>query len=168
MRTGVRLAIDLGTRRIGVARSDAAGILALPVETVYRDGGQELFRIAELVAEHEAKEIIIGLPRLLSGKEGKNAADVREWGAELEQLLPTCNIRLVDERLTSVSAHQQLRSAGVGGRDHKSVVDQQAAVLILEQALEIERRTGRPPDCRWPTDLKAREPDEPRGRKWRG
>ena len=52
MRTGVRLAIDLGTRRIGVARSDAAGILALPVETVYRDGGQELFRIAELVAEH--------------------------------------------------------------------------------------------------------------------
>ena len=145
MRTGVRLAIDLGTRRIGVARSDAAGILALPVETVYRDGGQELFRIAELVAEYEAKEIIIGLPRLLNGKEGKNAADVREWGAELEQLLPTCNIRLVDERLTSVSAHQQLRSAGVGGRDHKSVVDQQAAVLILEQALEIERRTGRPP-----------------------
>ena len=86
MRTGVRLAIDLGTRRIGVARSDAAGILALPVETVYRDGGQEMFRITELVAEYNAQEIIIGLPRLLSGKEGKNAADVRAWGAELEQL----------------------------------------------------------------------------------
>ena len=115
MRPGVRLAIDLGTSRIGVARSDAAGILALPVETVYRDGGQELFRIAQLATEYGAKEIIIGLPRLLSGREGKNAADVRSWGAELEQLLPTCNIRLVDERLTTVSAHQQLQSAGMRG-----------------------------------------------------
>lgn len=145
MRPGVRIGIDLGTRRIGVARSDTAGTLALPMETVYRAGGQELYRIAELVAEYDAKEVIIGLPRLMSGKEGKNAADVRAWGAELEQLLPTCNIRLVDERLTSVSAHQQLRSAGLGGREHKNVVDQQAAVLILEQALEIERRTGQAP-----------------------
>ena len=145
MRHGVRISIDLGTRRIGVARSDAAGTLAFPVETIYRDGGQELFQIAELVAEYEAKEIIIGLPRLLSGREGKNAADVRSWGAELEQLLPTCNIRLVDERLTSVSAHRQLRSAGLGGRQHKNVVDQQAAVLILEQALETERQTGKIP-----------------------
>ena len=145
MRPGVRLSIDLGTRRIGVARSDAAGTLAFPLETVYREGGQELFRIVELAAEYDAREIIIGLPRLLSGKEGKNAADVRSWGAELEQLLPTCNIRLVDERLTSVSAHRQLRSAGLGGRQHKNVVDQQAAVLILEQALEIERLTGKIP-----------------------
>ena len=145
MRPGVRLSIDLGTRRIGVARSDAAGTLAFPVETVYREGGQELFRIVELAAEYDAREIIIGLPRLLSGKEGKNAADVRSWGAELEQLLPTCNIRLVDERLTSVSAHRQLRSDGLGGRQHKNVVDQQAAVLILEQALETERQTGKIP-----------------------
>lgn len=145
MRPGVRLAIDLGTSRIGVARSDAAGILALPVETVYRDGGQELFRIAQLATEYDAKEIIIGLPRLLSGKEGKNAADVRSWGAELEQLLPTCNIRLVDERLTTVSAHQQLQSAGMRGRKQRSVVDQQAAVVILEQALNIERQTGKAP-----------------------
>ena len=70
---------------------------------------------------------------------------MRSWGAELEQLLPTCNIRLVDERLTSVSAHRQLRSAGLGGRQHKNVVDQQAAVLILEQALETERQTGKIP-----------------------
>ncbi|WP_071128252.1 Holliday junction resolvase RuvX [Varibaculum massiliense] len=145
MRPGVRLSIDLGTHRIGVARSDAAGTLAFPLETVYREGGQELFRIVELAAEYDAREIIIGLPRLLSGKEGKNAADVRSWGAELEQLLPTCNIRLVDERLTSVSAHRQLRSAGLGGRQHKNVVDQQAAVLILEQALETERQTGKIP-----------------------
>ncbi len=145
MRPGVRIGIDLGTRRIGVARSDAAGTLAFPVRTVYRAGGQELFEIADIVAEYQANEIVIGLPRLLSGREGKNASDVRSWGAELEQLLPTCNIRLVDERLTSVSAHQQLRSAGLGGRQHKSVVDQQAAVLILEQALTIERQTGQAP-----------------------
>ena len=145
MRTGVRIGIDLGEVRIGVARSDVTGQLCLPLETVYRSGGQEIFEIADLVEEYQAFEIVIGLPRLLSGAEGKNARDVRHWGKELAEVLPNCNVRLVDERLTSVSAHGQLSQAGVSARRQRKIVDQQAAVLILEQALAVEKNTGAAP-----------------------
>lgn len=142
IRRGVRLGIDLGEVRIGVAKCDCEGLLATPVETVYRADGAEIFDIVDIVEEYNAFEIIVGLPKHLNGEEGKNARDVRQWSQKLVSLLPNCNVRLVDERLTTVSAHASLRSAGVKGRKQRKVVDQQAAVFILEQALEIERRTG--------------------------
>lgn len=145
MREGVRLAIDLGEKRIGVARCDAEATMALPVETVYRCGGQEIYDIVDIVDEYQVMEIIIGLPRLLSGAEGKNSADVRQWAKNLSDIIPEITIRLVDERLTSVSAHRSLSAAGVQGRKQRFVVDQQAAVCILNQALEIERKTGSAP-----------------------
>lgn len=144
LRPGVRLGIDLGTKRIGVARCDSNALLCFPVETVYRANGQEIFDIIDIAKEYQAFEIIVGLPRLLSGKEGKNAKDVRKWCRNLTKSLPSCNIRLVDERLTSVSAHNQLSACGMSGISQREVVDQQAAVLILEHALEIETKTGSP------------------------
>lgn len=145
MRKGIRIAIDLGEKRIGVARCDSEATIALPVETIYRCGGQEIYDIADIVEEYQAIEVIIGLPRLLSGIEGKNSADVRQWAQKLSCVIPKIRIRLVDERLSSVSAHQALSAAGMRGQKQRSVVDQQAAVYILEQALEIERKTGNAP-----------------------
>lgn len=148
MRNGIRIAIDLGEVRIGVARSDASGTLALPIKTIRRNFGQELVEIAQLIAEYEAIEVILGLPLLMSGKEGKNTADVRQWAQKLKAQCPTITVRLVDERLTSVSAHQTLTSVGLKHSKHKAIIDQQAAVLILEQALNQEKNTGvAPGEC---------------------
>lgn len=141
----MRLAIDLGEVRIGVARCDESAQICLPVQTLYRAGGQEIYEILDLVDQYHPIEIIVGLPRLLSGKEGKNAADVRQWSRKLTKSLSKCNVRLVDERLTSVTAHQQLREAGRKSTHHRAVIDQQAAVLILQQALEIEAKSNQVP-----------------------
>ncbi|WZH53865.1 MAG: Holliday junction resolvase RuvX [Nocardioides alkalitolerans] len=142
--TGVRLGIDPGDARIGVARCDAAGILATPVETVRRGRG-DLDRIAELRAEHEAVEVVVGLPRSLSGKEGPAAAKVRTFARKLARRLGDVPVRLVDERLTTVSAESMLRASGRTAKNQRSVVDQAAAVLILQHVLDTERRTGAAP-----------------------
>lgn len=144
-RTGVRLGVDVGTVRIGLARCDPAGILATPVRTVRRrpDGG-DLAEIAQEARDVEALEILVGLPRGLSGTEGKSAAAARGYAERLAAVVAPVPVRLVDERLTTVSAHQALRSAGRPGRRQREVVDQVAATLIVEHALEIERRTGEP------------------------
>lgn len=145
LRRGVRVGVDVGTVRIGLARCDAAGILATPVRTVHRrsDGG-DVAEIAAEVRELEAIEVLVGLPRGLSGTEGKSAGAVREYAERLSDAVAPVPVRLVDERLTTVSAHQTLRTAGRPGRRHREVVDQVAATLIVEQALEYERRTGQP------------------------
>ncbi|GAA4286014.1 Holliday junction resolvase RuvX [Georgenia daeguensis] len=145
LRRGVRLGIDVGTVRVGVARCDAAGILALPVRTVARrkDGG-DVGEIADLVREHEAMEVLVGLPRSLSGAEGKSAQAARGYAVRVAAAVDPVPVRLVDERLTTVSAHQALHASGRPGRRHREVVDQVAAVMIVEQALEIERRSGTP------------------------
>lgn len=144
MRRGVRLGIDPGDARIGVARSDRAGMLATPVETVKRGKG-DLRRIKELVREHEAIELVVGLPRSLSGGEGPAAAKVRDFAVRLARRVAPVPVRLNDERLTTVSAEAMLRDRGRKGRDRRSVVDQAAAVLILQHALDTERETGNPP-----------------------
>ncbi|KAE8763730.1 Holliday junction resolvase RuvX [Georgenia thermotolerans] len=144
-RHGVRLGIDVGTVRIGVARSDPSGILATPVRTVARaKDGSDLAEIVALVREHEAMEVVVGLPRSLSGKEGRSADAARGYAVRVAEALAPLPVRLVDERLTTVSAHQALRASGRPGRRHREVVDQVAAVMIVEQALEVERRTGAP------------------------
>lgn len=152
MRTGVRLGVDVGDVRVGVASSDPSGLLATPVETVARDleGGSDLDRVVEIVDELDVMEVIIGLPRSLDGGEGPAAGKVRDWAQALRAALrdaPIENtpVRLVDERLSTVDAHRGLRESGVAGRNHREVVDQAAAVLILQTALDTERATGGPP-----------------------
>lgn len=144
MRPGVRLGIDPGDARIGVARSDPTGFLATPVETVRRGRG-DLARIARLASEAEAVEIVVGLPRSLSGSEGPAAARVREFAGALAARVTPVPVRLQDERLTTVSAEAMLRDRGKKGASRRAVVDQAAAVLILQHALDTERETGRPP-----------------------
>lgn len=144
MRHGVRLGIDPGDARIGVARSDPTGFLATPVETVRRGKG-DLRRIAAIAAEEEAVEVVVGLPRSLAGGEGPAAVKVREFAARLAARLEPVTVRLVDERLTTVSAEAMLRDRGKKGQQRRAVVDQAAAVMILQHALDTERATGVPP-----------------------
>lgn len=144
MRHGVRLGIDPGDARIGVARSDPTGFLATPVETVRRGKG-DLARIAAIAGEEEAVEVVVGLPRSLSGREGPAAAKVREFAAALARRVSPLPVRLVDERMTTVSAEAMLRDRGRTGVKRRAVVDQAAAVLILQHALDAERTTGNPP-----------------------
>jgi putative Holliday junction resolvase len=144
MRHGVRLGIDPGDARIGVARSDPSGFLATPVETVRRGKG-DLARIARLVREEEAMEVLVGLPRSLSGGEGPAALKVRAFAARLAARVAPVPVRLVDERLTTISAEAMLRDRGKKGQQRRAVVDQAAAVLILQHALDTERSTGSPP-----------------------
>ncbi len=144
MRTGVRLGIDPGDARIGVARSDPSGFLASPVETVRRGKG-DLRRIAQILEESEAMEVVVGLPRSLSGGEGPAAVKTREFARTLSRRVAPVPVRLCDERLTTVSAEAMLRDRGRKGSDRRSVVDQAAAVLILQHALDTERATGHPP-----------------------
>jgi putative holliday junction resolvase len=144
VRHGVRLGVDPGESRIGIARSDPSGFLATPVETVRRGKG-DLARIDRLVRESEAVEVVVGLPRSLSGGEGPAAARVREFAHRLALRVAPVPVRLQDERLTTVSAEAMLRGRGKKGAERRAVVDQAAAVLILQHALDTERTTGRPP-----------------------
>lgn len=127
-----------------MARSDPSGFLATPVETVRRGRG-DLGRIAAILAEHEAVEVVVGLPRSLSGREGPAAVKVREFAARLARSVAPVPVRLVDERLTTVSAEAMLRDRGRKGTARRAVVDQAAAVLILQHALDTERATGTAP-----------------------
>ncbi len=144
MRAGARLGIDVGTVRIGVARSDPSGLLATPVETVRRGKG-DLARIARIAAEHDVVEVIVGLPTSLSGREGPAAKAAREFAARLAARLAPVPVTLFDERLTTVTAQRDLRAGGVRARDQRAIVDQAAAVVLLQAALDAERASGRPP-----------------------
>lgn len=144
LRRGVRLGVDLGDARIGVARSDPSGLVATPVETVRRGPG-DLDRLRVLVAEEEAVEVVLGLPRGLSGREGPAAVKTRAFAAELARALHPVPVRLCDERLSTVSAEATLRAQGRKGQKRRAVVDQAAAVVILQNALDTERSTGAPP-----------------------
>jgi putative Holliday junction resolvase len=138
---GVRLGIDPGDARIGVASSDPSGILATPVETVARRDG-DLARLATLVEELGAVRIYVGLPRSMSGGEGPAAGKVREFARDLSNRVQPVPVRLCDERLSTVTAEGQLRAQGRKGKKRRAVVDQAAAVVILQGALERERQTG--------------------------
>jgi putative holliday junction resolvase len=147
VRAGVRLGVDVGSVRVGVARSDPSGLVVTPVETVARDvrGGRDVERIVELAAESAALEVVVGLPRTLRGDEGSAAAAARQYATAIAQRVAPVGVRLVDERLSTVSAYRTLREAGLRGRRHRPVVDQVAAVVILQAALDAERASGRPP-----------------------
>jgi len=143
VRTGVRLAVDLGSARVGVARCDPDGLLASPLATVARGPG-DLDALAALAAEHGATEVIVGLPTGLSGRPGAAAAEARAFAESLATRLAPVPVRLVDERFTTVLAHDALRQGGRGSRQRRGQVDKAAAALILQGALDAERSTGRP------------------------
>jgi putative holliday junction resolvase len=137
---GRRLGVDVGSVRIGVATSDPDGILATPVETVTRDrNGKHLRRLGKLVAEYEAVEVVVGLPRTLADRTGPAAQDAIEVADLLAQRISPIPVRLADERLTTVTAQRSLREAGVRAKSQRAVVDQAAAVAILQGWLD-ERR----------------------------
>ncbi len=146
MRRGRRLGVDVGDVRIGVALSDPDGLIATPVETVARGRG-DLARLRELVVEHEVLEVVLGLPRSLSGGEGPAAVKARTFADTLVGAVAGtgASLRLCDERLSTVSAENVLREQGRKGKKRRAVVDQAAAVVILQNALDTERATGRPP-----------------------
>jgi putative Holliday junction resolvase len=144
MRIGVRLGVDPGEARIGVARCDPMGIIATPVETVQRGEG-DLARIAAILEEENAVEVVVGLPRSLNGSEGPAAVKVREFAGALARHVAPVPVRLCDGRLSTVTAEAQLRSQGRKGQKRRAVVDQVAAVVILQNALETERARGSAP-----------------------
>jgi putative Holliday junction resolvase len=144
MRRGRRLGVDVGDVRIGVAVSDPDGILATPVETVPA-GPHAVARLAELVREHDVLECVVGLPMGLSGREGPAAIKVRSFCAELAPAISPVPIRLFDERMTTMTAQGQLQHSGRSGAARRKVIDQAAATVILQTALEAERTRGSAP-----------------------
>ncbi len=148
---GVRLGVDVGDVRIGVAVSDPDGLLATPVETVTA-GRPALDRLLALTREHRAVSVVLGLPRSLSGQEGPAAAKARAFGRALARAVAPVPVRLVDERLSTATAERSLRTPGArtarpgarNGARRRSVVDQAAAVVILQSALDAERAQGAP------------------------
>lgn len=144
MRFGVRVGVDVGDARIGIARCDPSGMIATPVETVPRGAG-DLARIAAIVTDAEAVEVVVGLPRSLRGGEGPAAAKVREFAGRLAAVVAPVSVRLCDERLSTVSAEAVLRGQGKKGQKRRAVVDQAAAVVILQHALDTERSSGTAP-----------------------
>jgi putative Holliday junction resolvase len=158
VRPGVRIGVDVGSVRVGVAVSDPSGLLATPFRTLRREadagpGGtrpgspapRDIAELGELVAEVRAVEVVVGLPRTLAGDEGGAADQARKYARDIAAQISPVPVRLHDERLTTVDAHRNLRESGVAGRRHRSTVDQAAAVLILQAALDAERSTGRVP-----------------------
>jgi putative holliday junction resolvase len=144
VREGVRLAVDVGSVRVGVARSDPGGLLATPL-TVVASGRGELDELAKLAAGAGAIEVIVGLPTSLSGREGAAAAAARSFAADLARRVAPIPVRLVDERFTTTEAHDALRRSGKDARARRGIVDAVAAAVLLQAALDTERTTGCPP-----------------------
>ncbi|WP_106538209.1 Holliday junction resolvase RuvX [Haloactinopolyspora alba] len=144
MRNGSRLGVDIGSVRIGVASCDPGGVIATPVETVKRGKG-DLRRLADLARDREVIEIVVGLPRTLEGGEGIAAGEARVFAADLARHVAPCPVRLVDERLTTAVATRSMRASGVSSRAGRPTVDQAAAMVILQDALDTERTAGQPP-----------------------
>ncbi len=142
---GRRLGIDVGTVRIGVAACDPDGILATPVETVQRDRrnktGKHLRRLAQLATELQAVEVVVGLPRTLADRSGPSARDAIELAEQLAGRIAPIPVRLADERLTTVAAQRSLREAGVRAKGQRVMIDQAAAVGILQNWLDQRRAT---------------------------
>lgn len=140
---GRRLGVDVGTVRIGVATSDPDGILATPVETVARDRrdqtGRHIRRLAQLADEFDVVEVVVGLPRTLAQRIGPSALDAIAVADALARRIDPVPVRLSDERLTTVTAQRSLREAGVRAKGQTSMIDQVAAVGILQTWLDQRR-----------------------------
>lgn len=145
--SGIRLGLDIGKVRIGVAISDPQGILASPLSTVQRDAtSADLIELVRIVQHNNVIEVVVGLPLTLRGDEGKTAAQIRRYAAKLAQRIAPIPVVLADERLTTVIATRALAGQGVRGKKQRAVVDQVAAVEILQSWLDRHRaiRPDRP------------------------
>ncbi len=141
--TGVRLALDWGRRRIGVAACGKSALLAHPVATICNNDSTSQ-RLLELLAEYQPTIVYLGLPIALDGSEAQAAIEMRDVARELRTLIPDgIQLRLVDERMSSAEAHRQLTGARVSSKDRRSVIDQVAAVAILSAVLAQEKATQR-------------------------
>lgn len=125
------LGIDHGDARIGVAATDDFGILAHPVETIDQSKGDAIERIACLVEMRKIHTLVVGLPIRMDGTEGSSAAKVRAFAERLRERIPAIPLVFVDETLTTSTAASKLREAGRNARQQKSIIDQAAAVEIL-------------------------------------
>lgn len=137
---GVWFGVDVGSVRVGVARSEPRGVLAVPVLTLQRDlaRGSDLDQLVALIIEHEAVGVVLGLPRTLAGRDGPAVRAAREYGAALQVRIDPLPVRFVDERMTTVLAQRNLTSSGMRGKAKRSVVDQAAAVAILQSFLDAQ------------------------------
>ena len=133
------LAIDHGEVRLGIAATDDLGVAAHPVETIDTRTTEPLDRIAELVAQRGVKTLVLGLPVRLDGSEGRSAEKVRAFGTSLAGRFPDLPLHYADERLTTVTAAGKLRAAGKTARKQKDIIDQAAALELLNDWLEIGR-----------------------------
>jgi putative holliday junction resolvase len=147
MRRGPRLGVDPGSVRVGVAGSDPDGILASPWVTLARDrtGLSEIAEIAAIVLDRRVVEVLVGLPTSMSGRQGTAATAARAYAVQIARAVAPVPVRVVDERLSTVTAQNRLREAGVKGRKQRRTVDQTAAAVILQAALDAERVSGAPP-----------------------
>lgn len=147
MKRGARLGIDVGEARVGVAICDRDGVLATPLSTVARDRKpdtsgvpSDMSELARLVQEREIVEVVIGLPTTLAGAEGAAAAAARAYAHRLSGVVDPVPVTLADERMSTVVATRKLSGQGVRGRRQREVVDQAAAVEILQGWLDAQRR----------------------------
>jgi putative Holliday junction resolvase len=146
MRIGRRLAVDVGRVRLGVALCDREGILASPLEAVSRSSvlSETLSLLANLAVANDVIEVYVGDPLSLSGNETDSTSDARSLASELSQVL-SVPVRMIDERLTTVTAATKLRASGISSKDSKSIIDSASAVEILESALSFEKSSGLAP-----------------------
>ncbi len=147
---GVRLGVDVGQVRVGVARSDPHGILATPLVTLARDltadddaVPTDMAQLAALIAEHEAVEVVLGLPVNLAGRHGPAAVHATAYADRLARVIAPVPVTLTDERMSTVVASRRLSERGVRGKRQRAVVDQAAAVEILQSWLDAQRRRTR-------------------------
>ncbi|GAC1380414.1 MAG: Holliday junction resolvase RuvX [Pseudarthrobacter sp.] len=145
---GIKLGVDVGTVRVGVAICDRDAILATPYKTLDRNAkkNSDVRVIASLAQELGAVQVIVGLPRTMKGEEHASARMAAEYAellvAELAGRGLDVPVNLVDERLSSVTAHRNLHEAGMSSRNHRKVVDQVAAAGILQHAIDMQKARG--------------------------
>ena len=143
MRPGVRLACDVGSVRIGLARSDGSGLLAVPLPAVPA-GDRSIDSVLAVIGEWEAVDVYVGLPLHLSGQEGASAVLARDWAGSLAERT-SVPVRLIDERLSTVEAQRGLHAGGRSTRDSRAQIDSASAVVVLQSVLEAERGSGTAP-----------------------
>lgn len=136
MRPGIRIGIDVGRSRVGVARTDPAGLMAVPVTTLVR--ASALDDLVHMATDYDPIEFVCGLPIGLDSRETASTADARAFAAELHARTGV-SVRLIDERLSTVSAQHSLHAATHTTKTSRAVIDQVAAAILLENALDAER-----------------------------
>ena len=147
MLRGVRFGVDVGSVRIGVAKCDPDGMLATPLETIAA-GETAIPKIIDLIKEHAPIAVYVGNPLSLNGQVTQSTIEASEFALALVSAISShpeigeIEVRLIDERLSTVSAQRGLHEVGRTQKSSREVIDQAAAIIILEHALESEKRQG--------------------------